>query len=50
MRVKSKEENSSYCQNFCDVSLAMGLPTSSGFIKLKETPNSKIVTHKKNKN
>ena len=36
MRVKYKEENSLYCQNFCDVSLAMGLPTSSGFIKLKK--------------
>ena len=29
----------------------MGLPTSSGFIKFKKkTPNSEIVTHKKNKN
>ena len=36
MRVKYKEENSLYCQNCCDVSLAMGLPTSSGFIKLKK--------------
>ena len=31
-----KEENSSLCQNCSDVSLAMGLPTSSGFIKLEK--------------
>ena len=37
MRVKYKEKNSSLCQNGSDVSLAMGLPTSSGFIKLKRT-------------
>ena len=36
MRVKYKEENSSLCQNCSDVSLAMGLPISSGFIKLKK--------------
>ena len=33
MRVKYEEENSSLCQNCSDASLAMGLPTSSGFIK-----------------
>ena len=33
IRVKYKEENSLWCQNCCDVSLAMDLPTSSGFIK-----------------
>ena len=36
MRVKYKEENSTLCQNCSDVSLAMSLPTSSGFIELKK--------------
>ena len=49
MRVKYKEGNSSLCQNYSDVLLAMSLPTSSGFIELKKTPNSKIVKHQKNK-
>ena len=37
MRVKCKEENSSLCQNCSEVSLAIGLLTSPGFIKLKNT-------------
>ena len=36
MRVKYKEESSSLCRNCSDISLAMGLPTSLGFIELKE--------------
>ena len=45
MRVKYKEGNSSLCRNCSDVSLAMGLPTSSGFIKLKKkkAPNNKHI-------
>ena len=42
MRVKYKEENFSLCRNCSDVSSAMGLPTSSDFIKLKKTPNNKL--------
>ena len=34
MGVKIKEENFSLCRNCSDVSLAMGLLTSSGFIKI----------------
>ena len=47
MRVKYKEKNFSLCQNCSDISLAMGLPTSSGFIKFKKTPNSIKLSHKK---
>ena len=36
MRVKCKEKNSLQCQNCSKVSLAMSLPTSSAFIKLKK--------------
>ena len=36
MRVKYKDENSLLCRNCSDVFLAMGLPTSSGFIRLKK--------------
>ena len=42
-RVKYKEENSSLCRNCSDVSLAMGLPTSSGFITFKKIPNYKRI-------
>ena len=46
MRVKYKE-NSLLCQNCNDVSLAMGLTTSSGFIKFKKTPNNIKLSYKK---
>ena len=37
MGVKYKEKYSSLCQNCSDVSLAIGLPTSLGFIELENT-------------
>ena len=43
MRVKYKKENFSLCRNYSDSSLAMGFPTSSGFIKLIKTPNNKLI-------
>ena len=42
MRVKYKEESFSLCQNCSDVSLAMGLSTSSGFIELKKNQMVKL--------
>ena len=36
IRVKYKEENPSLCHKCSDVSLAMALPTSSGFIKFEK--------------
>ena len=43
MRVKYKEKNYLFCPNFSDVSLAMGFPTSSGFIKLKKTSSNEQI-------